>query len=77
MIDKEAASPAQYRGLILDFGGVLTTHMRLNGQAFEKAEGLRPGAYFEALNENPEGVAIGIDPTDLVRRCTRQLASGA
>ncbi|MFZ3557180.1 HAD-IA family hydrolase [Streptomyces sp. BH055] len=57
-IGKEAALPAPYRGLILDFGGVLTTRMRLNGQAFERSEGLRPGAYFEALNENPEGVAV-------------------
>ncbi|MEU9781475.1 HAD-IA family hydrolase [Streptomyces phaeochromogenes] len=47
-----------YRGLILDFGGVLTTRMRLNGEAFERSEGLEPGAYFHALNENPEGVAV-------------------
>lgn len=47
-----------YRGLILDFGGVLTTRMRLNGQAFERSEGLAPGAYFHALNENPEGVRV-------------------
>ena len=50
-----------YRGLILDFGGVLTTRMRLNGQAFEKSEGLTPGAYFAALNDNPEGVSIYAD----------------
>lgn len=50
-----------YRGLILDFGGVLTTRMRLNGQAFEKSEGLTPGAYFAALNENPEGVSVYAD----------------
>lgn len=47
-----------YRGLILDFGGVLTIRMRLNGQAFERSEGLAPGAYFHALNEHPDGVAI-------------------
>jgi len=47
-----------YRGLILDFGGVLTTRMRLNGEAFEKSEGLEPGTYFHALNQNPEGVAV-------------------
>ncbi|MGW2837697.1 HAD-IA family hydrolase [Streptomyces sp. NPDC001493] len=49
---------APYRGLILDFGGVLTTRMRLNGEAFERAEGLEPGAYFAALGENPEGVEV-------------------
>ncbi|MCM2388780.1 HAD-IA family hydrolase [Streptomyces sp. CWNU-1] len=32
--------------------------MRLNGEAFERSEGLRPGAYFHALNENEEGVAV-------------------
>jgi putative hydrolase of the HAD superfamily len=50
-----------YRGLILDFGGVLTTRMRLNGQAFEKSEGLQPGAYFAALNDHPEGVRVYAD----------------
>lgn len=50
-----------YRGLILDFGGVLTTRMRLNGEAFERAEGLEPGAYFHALEEHPEGVKVYAD----------------
>ena len=50
-----------YRGLILDFGGVLTTHMRLNGQAFERSEGLAPGAYFHALGEHPDGVRVYAD----------------
>ncbi|MGW0825216.1 HAD-IA family hydrolase [Streptomyces sp. NPDC002845] len=49
---------SSYRGLILDFGGVLTTQMRLNGQAFERSEGLTPGTYFHALEENPEGVRV-------------------
>ncbi|MEC3996089.1 HAD-IA family hydrolase [Actinacidiphila sp. DG2A-62] len=47
-----------YRGLILDFGGVLTVHMRLNREAFERSEGLEPGAYYRALNEHPDGVAV-------------------
>lgn len=47
-----------YRGLILDFGGVLTVRMRSTGEAFERNEGLTPGAYFQALNEHPDGVAI-------------------
>ncbi|MGY0057260.1 hypothetical protein ACWY4P_11950 [Streptomyces sp. LZ34] len=51
----------RYRGLILDFGGVLTTQMRLNGEAFEKSEGLEPGAYFVALGRNPEGVRVYAD----------------
>lgn len=47
-----------YRGLILDFGGVLTTQMRLNGEAFERSEGLAPGAYFSALESHPDGIAV-------------------
>nr|WP_308358224.1 hypothetical protein [Streptomyces sp. NEAU-Y11] len=50
-----------YRGLILDFGGVLTTRMKLNGQAFERSEGLAPGAYFHALEKHPDGVRIYAD----------------
>lgn len=46
------------RGLILDFGGVMTTEMRLNGEAFERAENLEPGAYFHALEVNPIGVEV-------------------
>lgn len=51
-------STASYRGLLLDFGGVLTTEMRLNSQAFERSEGLEPGAYVAALEEHPDGVAV-------------------
>lgn len=47
--------PIKRRSLILGFGGVLATRMRLNGQAFERSESLKPGEYFAALNENPEG----------------------
>jgi putative hydrolase of the HAD superfamily len=50
-----------YRGLILDFGGVLTTRMRLNGLAFEQSEGLSPGAYFHALDKHPDGVRVYAD----------------
>lgn len=47
-----------YRALVLDFGGVLTTPMRRNGTIFEQSERLDPGAYFHALNENPDGIAV-------------------
>lgn len=52
---------SSYRGLILDFGGVLTTQMRLNGAAFERTEGLPAGAYFDALNRNPDGIRVYAD----------------
>lgn len=58
---KDHTLPAPYRGLILDFGGVLTTQMRLNGEAFERAEGLSPGAYFAALESHPDGIAVYAD----------------
>nr|WSZ95246.1 HAD-IA family hydrolase [Streptomyces sp. NBC_00857] len=50
----------QYNGLILDFGGVLTTRM-ITGPTFEKAEGLEPGAYSRALQEHPDGVRVYAD----------------
>ncbi|MFB6725569.1 HAD family hydrolase [Kribbella sp. NPDC056345] len=50
--------PASYRGLLLDFGGVLTTQMRLNSQAFERSEGLEPGAYVAALEKHPDGIDV-------------------
>ncbi|WP_323379975.1 HAD family hydrolase [Streptomyces alkaliphilus] len=49
---------SDYRGLILDFGGVLTTSMRANGVGFERESGLEPGAYFAALTEHPDGVHV-------------------
>ncbi|MGP4109564.1 HAD family hydrolase [Streptomyces sp. 4N509B] len=47
-----------YRGVLFDFGGVLTTPMRGIGAAFERAEGLVAGAYGAALTQHPEGVRI-------------------
>jgi putative hydrolase of the HAD superfamily len=54
--ERPVADP--YRGLILDFGGVLTTQMHLNSKAFEQSEGLEPGAYVAALEEHPDGIAV-------------------
>lgn len=47
-----------FQGLIADFGGVLTTPMLENSRAFEQAAGLRPGAYWSALNEHPDAIAV-------------------
>ncbi|OIV36081.1 hypothetical protein BIV57_18145 [Mangrovactinospora gilvigrisea] len=46
------------RGLILDFGGVLTTSMRQNALAFERSEGLPPGAYLRALAVDPDCIDV-------------------
>lgn len=53
-------TPRRYRGLIVDFGGVLTTSMRRNAEEFERAEGLEPGAYRRALRD-PEGARVYAD----------------
>ncbi|MBM9508048.1 HAD-IA family hydrolase [Streptomyces sp. KK5PA1] len=53
-------SDLAYRGFILDFGGVLTTRMRRNGEAFERSEGLACCAYFAALG-HPDGVRVYAD----------------
>ncbi|MCD0453000.1 HAD-IA family hydrolase [Actinocorallia sp. API 0066] len=51
----------RYQGLIMDFGGVLTTRMQLNSRAFERAEGLAHGAYTAALCNHPDGVRVYAD----------------
>lgn len=45
----------RYRGLILDFGGVLTTGIRDSHDAWCAAEGLSPGTWGETLGHHPEG----------------------
>lgn len=42
-----------YRGLILDFGGVVTTDPYAEVSAFCVREGLDPGAFVRALRDNP------------------------
>lgn len=44
-----------YRGLILDFGGVVTTDMFAELSAFCVRRGLDPGAFARVLREDPEG----------------------
>lgn len=44
-----------YQGLILDFGGVVTTDLFAELSAFCVREGLEPGAFARVLNEDPEG----------------------
>ncbi|MFE3629488.1 HAD-IA family hydrolase [Streptomyces goshikiensis] len=48
-------------GLILDFGGVLTTPLIHAVLAFEQREGLPKGACLTALYKDPEGVRITSD----------------
>ena len=44
-----------YQGLILDFGGVVTTDLFAELSAFCVREGLDPGAFARVLNDDPEG----------------------
>jgi putative hydrolase of the HAD superfamily len=44
-----------YRGLILDFGGVVTTDVFAELSAFCVREGLDPGAFVRVLRDEPEG----------------------
>jgi epoxide hydrolase-like predicted phosphatase len=46
--------PGRYRGLLVDFGGVLTTSVIGAFQAFCEAEGLEPDAVFQRLAESPD-----------------------
>ncbi len=44
-----------YRGLILDFGGVVTTDLYAELSAFCAREGIDPGAVARVLRDDPEG----------------------
>jgi putative hydrolase of the HAD superfamily len=44
-----------YRGLILDFGGVVTTDLYAEMSAFSVREGLAPDAIARVLRDDPEG----------------------
>jgi putative hydrolase of the HAD superfamily len=44
----------QFRGLLVDFGGVLTTNVFQSFRAFCEAEGLAPNAFADLLRTSPE-----------------------
>ncbi|MEV0175548.1 HAD-IA family hydrolase [Streptomyces sp. NPDC050803] len=46
------------RGLVLDFGGVLTTPLLPAALAFEKREGLAEGTLLTGLHLTPEGIRL-------------------
>lgn len=49
------ADRVSYRGLILDFGGVVTTDLYAELSAFSVREGLAPDAIARVLRDDPEG----------------------
>jgi putative hydrolase of the HAD superfamily len=48
-------------GLILDFGGVLTTSIPDCAAAFDRRQGLPVGTFLAAISKNPEGIALYAD----------------
>jgi putative hydrolase of the HAD superfamily len=52
---------AQRRGLLIDFGGVLTTDVFASFQAFCKAEGLEPTAVAELFRGDPDARQLLFD----------------
>ncbi|MDP9133541.1 MAG: hypothetical protein M3N56_01800, partial [Actinomycetota bacterium] len=48
------APGAPARGLLVDFGGVLTTNVFQSFRAFCEAEGLAPDAFADLLRSSPE-----------------------
>jgi putative hydrolase of the HAD superfamily len=49
---------ATRRGLLVDFGGVLTTNVFLSFRAFCEAEGLDPDAFLTLMRDDPEARAL-------------------
>ncbi|MDI5973337.1 HAD-IA family hydrolase [Streptomyces sp. SL13] len=48
-------------GLILDFGGVLTTSVPACAAAFDRRAGLPEGTFLSVIAKNPEGAALWAD----------------
>ncbi|MGA5135195.1 HAD family hydrolase [Streptomyces olivoreticuli] len=55
VIDRANGSPRRFRGLILDFAGVLTADVLPVHRAWCESEGLEPEAWRYTLNDHPEG----------------------
>src|SRR5437868_3253030 len=49
---------ARYRGLLVDFGGVLTTDVFASFQAFCEAEGLAPDAVRDRFRADPAAAGL-------------------
>jgi epoxide hydrolase-like predicted phosphatase len=56
-----ASEPSHRRGLLVDFGGVLTTDVFSSFQAFCEAEGLEPGAVRDRFRGDPEAQQLLFD----------------
>ncbi|WP_416484700.1 HAD-IA family hydrolase [Streptomyces sp. CL12] len=51
----------QRTGLILDFGGVLTTSVAACASGFDRRAGLRDGTFLSVIAKDPEGVRLYAD----------------
>jgi putative hydrolase of the HAD superfamily len=57
----DGAAPAPRRGLLVDFGGVLTTDVFTSFQLFCEAEGLEPGAVRDRFRSDPAAQKLLFD----------------
>ncbi|GAA0379923.1 HAD family phosphatase [Streptomyces blastmyceticus] len=61
VIDRANGSERRFRGLILDFAGVLTTDVLPVHRAWCESEGLAPETWRYTLNDHPEGRRLYAD----------------
>jgi putative hydrolase of the HAD superfamily len=58
---RAGAGPARYRGLLVDFGGVLTTSVISAFESFCTAEGLQPDAVWRRLGDSHEARRLVVE----------------
>jgi epoxide hydrolase-like predicted phosphatase len=60
-LERAGSGPARYRGLLVDFGGVLTTSVIDAFNAFCTGEGLEPDAVFQRLTESSQARRLVVE----------------
>jgi putative hydrolase of the HAD superfamily len=60
-VERAGSGPTRYRGLLVDFGGVLTTSVIEAFKAFCTSEGLEPDAVFQRLTESAEARRLVVE----------------
>jgi putative hydrolase of the HAD superfamily len=60
-LERAGSGPARYRGLLVDFGGVLTTSVIDAFNAFCTSEGLEPDAVFQRLTESSQARRLVVE----------------
>ncbi|HVD14808.1 MAG TPA: HAD family phosphatase [Actinomycetota bacterium] len=60
-VERAGSGPTRYRGLLVDFGGVLTTSVIEAFKVFCTSEGLEPDAVFQRLMESPQARRLVVE----------------